>query len=349
MADRVCISPNFNSAYFSEATNNGLNVLGQADFQHQILPTQFRVNYFQKNVTTDLISLQFHINLGYTATLYITDKNQNVITTITATLNAAPYLKGFQTVSGNSYTNPLTGTVTPLTSYQWAFTFGDFIGSLTTPDFYYIKLVVNDGSTNKEYYSEMIFLNTSQKDYYDWETGQLNTIYFQAQYNSNRAQNTNVVVGGWYNDFGIGDLQPWVFQTAQRWEGKVDTIDPKAVNIGYLQQNYNQLYVSGQQVPMRMLSVGANSLGIPDYGLQMVTEIILADRFFINGSWYKVSNGAGSTTPNDMWKTTRDEVFPLIYVNTIITLGDIAQQAMVTPTPTPGVRIYNGVFDNTFA
>lgn len=348
MAERIVLSPAFNSLYFSEATNNGLNVLGQADFRHQIQPTQFPVNYFEKAVTTDLISLQFHINQGYTPTLYITDKNQKVIAAITATLNAAPFNKGAQTVTGNTYANPLTGVSTPLATFQWAFTFNDFIGSLTTPDYYYVKLVVNDGSTDKEYYSEMIFLNTSQKDYYDWETGQLNTIYFQGQYNSNRAQNTNVISGGWFNDFPT-NTQPWVFQSAQRWEGKVDVIDMKAVNIGYLQQNYNQLFVTGQQVPMRMLSVGVNSLGIPDYGLQMVTEMILADRFFINGTWYKISNAGGGTAPNDLWKSSRDEVFPLLSANTVITLGDIRQQAMVTPTPTPGTRIYNGVFNGVFA
>lgn len=349
MADRILVSGWYNSCWFTEAINNRLNVITQSDFQHQILPFQQRVNYFQKSITSDLISLQFHINNGYTALLYVTDIRQKVVAAID--LNAAPTVKGVQVITGNDYIDPFTSVVTPLRTWQWAFNWVDFIADLVPdkPDsIYYIKLVVNDGSTDKEYYSEPILLRTSVLDYWDWEIGIRNTIYIEAQYNSNRAQNTNVVVGGWFSDFGAGPV-PWVFQTAQRVEGYVLPMDMKAVNLGYLQQNYNQLFISGQQVPMRVLKIGELSTGIPDYLLQMVTELLLADTFFINGTWYKISGGSSQAAPADMWKSKRDDNYPLLYANTVITLGDIRQQAMKTPPLLLPDRVFTGEFDDTFS
>ncbi len=207
--DFITISPNFNTYYFSEATNNKLNVLGQADFQHQILPFQFRTEYFAKSIiggnpADESVVLQFHIYFSGTPTLYLCDNKQNIITGATTALNSAPIYKGNQGVPGNTWQDPFTGTNYGLTSHLYGFQWSN-IAAYVTPDtplsIYYFMFEQIDGGKTERIFSEPILLHLSQYDYWGNQIGHRNTLSFAAQYRSNRAANTNVVVSGWYRDY----------------------------------------------------------------------------------------------------------------------------------------------------
>ena len=348
--DFITISPNFNSYYFSDSTNNGLNVLGQADFQHQILPFQYRTIYFAKSVMSDYVSLQFHIFFSGIPTLYLCDRHQNIITGATASLNSAPFYKGLQVVTGNTWDDPFTHYTYGLTSHMYNFQWSDLASYVTanTPlSVYYLMFEQVTGGETSQIFSEPILLYNSTFDNWGNQDGQRNTLSFTAQYNANRAANTNVVVAGWYNDYPTS-TQPYFPTFYTRCEGYVLPIDPKAVNFGYYMQNYIQNFQFGQQVPQKILKLGELSPGIPDYMLQIITEFLLSDQIIINGTWYKTVNQSSNTSPSDLWKSKRDDVSALLYANTVLSLGSLSQQAMVSPVPVPTGGIYDATFDATF-
>ncbi len=347
--DFISISPNYNTYYFSMATNNRLNILNQSDFAHQILPFQFRSQYYAKAVMTDPVSLQFHTYYSGTPTLYLCDRHQNIITGATSLLNSAPIYKGLNVFPGNVWQDPFTLTDYGLTTTMFSFLWSD-LSSYVTPDvnFFYLMFEQIDGGKTEQIFSEPILLNSSKFDYWGNQIGQQNTLSFAAQYKSNRAGNTNVGIESWFNDYPT-NLQPYFPTFYCRYEGFILPIDMKAVNFGYYMQNYIQNFQYGQQVPQRILKLGELSPGVPDYALQAVTEFLFADQLLINGTWYKTINQSSNTTPADIWKSKRDDISPLLYANTVLSLGSLSQQAMVTPLPVPTTRIFTDVFNTVFS
>ena len=367
MSVYICISPNVNSYYFSAATNNGLNVIGNADLAHTTQPFQYGAGqpttvYLAKAVMSDTVTLLFHTQWNGSSTylplLYICDVHQNTIGTIN--LNTAPVLKGYQNIPGNVYTEPFTGATTQLLASMWSFSWSDFSGSLTPGSIYYIRIDNPDASNViSSYYSEPIFLAASSLNYWGYEMGQQNTLYFSAQYAANRMQNTNVIISNWWNDYST-DSVPYQPVFNVRCEGMLLNTDMQMINIGYLQQNYEALFITGQQVPKRILKIGELSQGIPDYMLQIISEFLIADRVFINNTgnsnlniaaaqWYKLAGGNNSTSPADMWKTKRDDCTPLLYATVPLMLGSNSQQAMVTPYLVPSFRVIDYTGDSTGA
>lgn len=347
----ILISPNINSYYFSDADNNRLNVLGQADFQYQILPFQQRVLYLAKSLMTDPATVEFHNfnssgGITHFPSLHLCDIGQNVIGGADAILNVAPAYKGHQVIDGNVWTDPFAGGDYPLISSLWNFLWSD-LAAFITPDtplsVYYLMVSVAD----KIYYSEPIYLRNSKLNDWDWEIGHPNTLQFRIQNKSNKSQNTNVVVSGWFNDWPTNTI-PYFPEFVIRAEGYVRQMDMKVVNIGYLAQSYQQLLISGQQIPQQVLKLGELSTGVPYYMLQMITEALLSDQCLINNYWYKIWNPSSQTTPADLWKVKTDDCSPLIFANCPLTLGSYAQQAMVDPVPAPSTRFHDSAFDSFF-
>ena len=350
----INLVPVMSSYYFATATNNGLNVLGQATYRNQIRPFQFVLSYFAKALTTDPVSIQIHSYYSGTVTLHLCDRFQRVITAADAVLNAAPAYKGLQVVTGNTFTDPYDGSVYGLTSSMWDFNWTDllsFITSDTPTDFYYFKLVAD----TIEMYSEPILVRTPRYDNMGYLTSFNFSSLFNAQWLANKSQNTNVVVSGWFNDFPTNTV-PYFPSFYIRCEATIMQDDPNLVAIAYLRQQYEQQLVTGQQVPRQILKLGLGSLGIPDYMLQMISEIVISDRFSItqdniNYYQYKLWSPSPQTSPSAIWKTTRidNDASPLLYATLPITLGSLSQQAMVDPDPTPSARIYSGVYSSVFA
>ena len=341
---RVLIQAISNSLYFYPEVPSGLNVLGQASYGEQLMDWQPRLPYNQKALFTDNISLQFHC--GYSSSLattlsaavYITDYLGNVIAGVD--LNTAPYLKGVQTISGNTFTFPNGGVNVPLKSYQWAFTFGDFPSEIPDGGDYYVKLVVSltdiHGTTTSEYFSEVIRLTDSHPD----------TKLFQYLYNTNIASK-NIVNSGWFNDYPTNS-QPYTLSFSLRSEAYINLFSPKVINVGYSQQNYQQVQIKTRQVTTYTLKVGEISIGIPYYMLQKLTEALLADTLYIDNFAYIVYNPQGQTSLSDMWKIKDSDISPLVFAQTAIMLVSESQNALVSPTPPRYGRIFTDEFDDTF-
>ena len=352
----IVISPNLNTFYFSEAINNGLNVLNQADYQSQILQFQNRPNYFQKCTLTDPISLQFHTYFSGTSILQLCDRWQNVISGADATLAAAPIWKGRQVVAGNAY--EYEGGSYGLTTTMWTFTFNDLLAYITpdTPtDWYYFKLTVYD----KEFYSEPIIVRSDKFDKWGNNVAFPNTLLFNSTLVCNRAGNTNAVVSGWYNDYPT-NTQPFIPNFYTRCEAALVPDSPDLIAIEYLMQNYDANFIYGQQYQKKVLSLGIASIGVPEYILQMITEFMLADKTSItmgiinvhgNSLYYqyKLFAPESTTSPKAIWKTDRKDTYPLIRATLPIVLGSMSQTAMIDPVPTPSAHVFNSVFNSVFA
>lgn len=357
MADTfVCIMPDVNTFYFSDATNN-IGILDHSDYRGQILGWQYKSFYTAKATTTDPITIMAHTQfLGTEAspTLHICDRNLKEITAITSDLNAislptGSYFKGSQNISGFSWTDPFTGTVIPLLSTLWNFSFANFSSYLTpnTPlSYYYLRLDTFDTSGNlKSYYSEPIWLCDNLP----------NTLLFQCYYQANKALDTNVITAGWSTNLGSPPIgQPYTPSFCIRCEGYILPLDNKAVNVGYLQQLYEQQQVFTQKTHYRTLQLGEISRGIPDYMLQKMTELLLSDNWSagadINSQYsYILYNASSQTTPGDIWKSKRDNNRPLLYASTVISPRYLAQRAMVDPTPGVPHRFHSDRFSGRFS
>ena len=360
----IVISPNVNSYYYSQATNNGLNVIGQSDFAHQPLQFQARPNYFAKSCMDDKVTLEFHTYYSGTSTLHLCSNkvdlsgNPTVITGADAFLNSAPTFKGRQVMPGNVWVDPYAGGAYGLTTSLWNFSWSD-LSSYVTPDsagtWYFIMLNVN----GKKFYSEPILLRTSIWDFWGNNIAWRNTLLFNGYYGSNRAGNTNVVVSGWHNDYPT-NLVPYTPNFYTRCEGYIIQDDPNLIAFEYLMQNYDANFISGQQIERQILKIGEASIGIPRYMQKMITEFLMCDRLSITQGLfgklgqnlyyqYKLYNPNSNTQPQAIWKTKNDDNYPLIYSSIPLTLGQSSQNAMVDPIAIPTAHIYNGVYSDVFA
>lgn len=310
--------------YFSEATNNGLNILDQADLRNQILPWQADVWYYHKWLMADDCTIMCHTrtNPAQAPRLYVCKRQVDVNglpTVVTSIdLNTAPRYKGTQTFPGNTYTDPDTGATTDLDTSLWVFSFSTFSAYLSTNEIYYLRLDAYNDTSPYSYYSEPIYLRADKHP---------NTQLYQSSYRANRRGNTNVIITGWYDNYPANTVS-FVPTFTTRCESYVLPLDPKAVNVGYLNQSYQQLQITTQQLPMRTLKIGELCTGVPDYMLQMITEFLLADSVKIGGYSYILSGQASQTSPADMWKSKRDENSPLLRAATVLTIKTLSQQAM---------------------
>ena len=353
MGQPITLLPAINSVYISDP--NGLPVLGQSPYGvYGIQDWMYATPYSSKALFTDELNIQVHTQfdsiLPSFPELFICDfydtetgdfhvigaSGYNVLTGSSVNLNIAPYLKGYQNIAGNVYENPFDSTVTPLLTTMWAFSFEDL--SIADKGVYYLLLVNNSTTPTAVTYlfSEPINVSDSWPD----------TILFQSQFNTNKSDNINVIVSGWWDDWTTNAV-PYTPVFLLRCEGYIIDLDPKVVNVGYLQQQWQQQQTFARQARMKTLKLGEISTGIPPHMLEAATAQILADTFNANSYSYIVFNTSNSTQLSDMWKSKRYDAYPLLWANTVLMQRYDAQGAIITPPPTYS-RIFSGAFSGAF-
>lgn len=359
MSNLIGLFPASNSVYISDPT--GLPVLGQSPFgvygiQNWMYPAKYqsKVTFDDKmnfiaHVQGDVIGEQNSDAKMYLCDYYdpntgtykvIGSSIYNTTAGSSVDLNSAPYFKGKQQLVGNSYLNPLSAdNGTPLKTFMWAFSFTDL--SLSTSGTYYLlvmnKLHLDEPNTDTytPYFSEPMMVQAA------WPK----TLLFQSTFNTNKSDNWNIVVTGWWNDYnpstrtGTQTYTP-IFQN--RCEGYVIDYDPKAVQVSYLQQSYQALQTFGKWVRMKTLKIGELETGIPPHILEAISAQILADTYYINGYPYINFNTSNSTQLGDMWKSRRpNDAYPLLYASTMIMEKYQGQAAIVTPPPPIPTRYFD--------
>jgi hypothetical protein len=349
---KIAIFPLCNSVSITPAEPN-YETLGQANYATTIQGWQAVLPYCQKLLFSDEIVIQAHIcNSGYSDTIttatdakiYICDYNKKVIAGID--VNTTPSFKGAQSMPNNTYTDPYSLTTYSLTSFLWAFKFSDFEGYINDGGVYYVRF--DNQVTNglfptptvlhtTTYYSEPIYVDNVHRD----------TLQFKFYYDANDFDK-NIIISGWFNDYGTNSV-PYNPIFLQRMEGYIVTPTAKLVNIGYLQQAYQQVQVQTKQIRSWMLKLGEISLGIPYYMVEMATEATAADSLLINDYPYIRFNTSNSSTPADAWKIRRVDASPLVYAECELLDKYNSSRAIVGPPPQPYTRIFNSVFDSTFA
>lgn len=340
---QVTRRPLSNSIAINNSTSydTGLKVLRQASYFNTVQKWQSYLPYEQKVCYGDNISIQIHSQrmgdyFKYPA-LFICDSNGDVIPGID--LSIAPFFKGVQTVDGNDYISPYNdGIDIPLVSSMWNFTLGSFPAQITADGIYYLRLENYEPTTLNTlvYYSEPMFLRSV------WD----NTMVFTFAYNGDNASK-QIVQGGWFNDPGV-NTDPYLPIFSMRAEGFINDFDPNALNIGYLQQGYEQLQIQTLQTTWWTLTIGENFMGIPYYMLQMITEALLADNLAIDNYWRVLYNPNGNSSLTKIWKKKDAQVIPLVYASTTIMDRFQEQQDFVVPYTTPLTRIFTSEFDTTF-
>jgi len=358
----ITIKSALNSVYFGDPT--GIPILGQAPFGRQIQRWQDDSSYVQKFQFSDAITLQFHIQYDAGAALpalYICDRYDphtgkfhvvgapadNSLVGGTYDFNtvygsgAGLYCKGTQVISGNNYYNPFDGTTTPLLTVTYSFSCNDI--GLSTKGTYYF-LFVNQSlhpTVNNYLWSEPVYF-TDILPY---------TILINSQYNSNKSGNINTYIALWNTDDGI--LINHYYPTFNvRVEGYLIPENPKGINVGYLQQAYDQQQIMALFKRMKKLCIGEISQGIPDYLLETVTSAIIADSFWIDkpNNSFIIFNPSAQTSLTDIWKLKRNDAYALVTGSCILMQRYDGQNAIVTPTPaTPYARVYDAVYDATYS
>jgi hypothetical protein len=352
-----------NSVYISDPS--GIPVLGQSPYGvHGIRNWSYAAKYQQKYLFSDTITIQIDTqeNINDVPSppfvnppqLYLCDKYDpntgdfrlygasvwNSLTGGSVNLNAAPYYKGAQNIANNNWTNPFDSTVYPLVTSMWAFDLATL--GISTVGTYYLLLVnkYKSGASYvaKNYFSEPVYFTNILT----------NTMNFQSQFLSNKGDNWNMIVSGWYNDYPT-NTQPYNPIFNFRCEGFVYDHDLKAVNVGYFQQLWQQSQTFAKQVRFKTLQIGELSTGVPRYILEMVTAQILSDVFWIDNYSYIKDNNSGSPNMSDLWKIRSSNIAnPLVYASTSLMERYEAQQAIIPGYAVGSHYFAPDYFDDTY-
>ena len=268
----------------------------------------------QKVQYNDIITLLF-LAQNDGVNLSLVDSNLNIIDgTIDDALNTYPYKVGYQIFG--SYTNPQTGSTTDLYAVMYSFKFSDFL-TLKNGIYRLIFSTTHEGNTVYSVVSEYLHVQESHPF----------TEILTGTYNSNNPQK-NLIVTGWFLDGDDGSV-PYnpVFQV--RVESTKVYSAVKAVNVGYLQSNYQQLQNKTLQRPYWKITLGENSLGIPPYLLETCAEIMLADNFYWATYPYIIDNPEGKTSIAELFKLKQTDVKPLMMAEIGVTERWDAQRAIL--------------------
>jgi hypothetical protein len=329
-----------NSIYIADP--NGLPVLGQSPYGvYGIQPWMAQTSYQSKYTFTDqllfLIHNQLNEDIPSGAALYLLDQydpntgnfhayGASGYNTVSGSidLNTAPYLKGYQAITGNNYVDPFTFAITPLITTMFSFSFSDLGISREGTYYLMVENAFETPSTQYQYtFSEPFLIKAAHRD----------TLLFQSTFNTNKSDNWNVVVTGWYNDYPT-NTQTYTSIFLLRAEGYVIDFDPKSVQVSYLQQSYQALQTYSKMVRMKTLKVGELSTGIPPHMMEAISYQILSDTYWINGYSYINFNTSNSTALTDLWKSRRpNDAYPLLYASTMVMERFQSQGAIVTPPP----------------
>ena len=322
MPEIIIVQPRSNTVKLYEAQPvNPTPELAVSSYEQTNQIWQFPLPYVQKVEFTDDIVLQFSVYNSADAPpfFYLCDSNKNIITSIGGAggnfFDVAPVFKGYLDIG--IYTDPVSGTPYALRCYMFSFKFGDFSAYLPA-GVYYIQLSFESspGFSGGVYYSEPMQVLQNHPF----------TELLQFSYNSNNSEK-NIVQNEWFYDWPTNTL-PYNPVWAVRAEMYKVYAEPKAINIGYLQSNYEQLQNKTIQRPFWKLTVGENCLGIPFSLLETLTEAILADNFWFAGYPYIIDNPDSKSTLSGVWKVKTMDTVQLCKAECSITERYDAQRAL---------------------
>lgn len=338
---RVTIFPRSTSISFYPAIPNGEYGIGQASYSQLIQTWQAQVPYLQKIGLNDDLCIMVHTQkndsiLTTLPELYICDKFK---TRLSYDLSVAPYCKGHQAITGNTWYNIDNGTTLDLLVSCWAFKFADFV----TDGNYYLEFV-NKSDTDADYscFSEPLMVRADLP----------NTLLFSFYYNSNNDLK-GIVNTNWYNDFPT-DTVSYSPRFTLRCEGLLNWADELSVNINYLAQNYNKIDQTSQSFTIFDLKIGEISIGAANYVIQKVNEAIQADNLYIASNQFPTPKKytlhllSAFTQPTTYWKYRKTDARPLIYASCQVRYVSNSQESLVTPVPAIPTRIHTGVFSSVF-
>jgi len=355
MPEIIIVQPKSNTVKFYEAQPvNPVPELAVSSYEQTNQIWQFPIPYVQKVEFTDDIVLQFGVYNSSSAPIffYICDSNKNIITTIGGSggnfYDIYPVYKGYLDIG--VYVDPVSGTPYGLRVYMFSFKFGDFSAYLPE-GVYYIQIAfqATPGFNGGVYFSEPMQVLLDHPF----------TELIQFSYNSNNSEK-NIVQTGWYYD--SLHTSPYNPVWAIRAEMYKVYAEPRAINIGYLQSNYEQLQNKTMQRPFWKLAVGENCLGIPFPLLETLTEAVLADNFWFAGYPYIVDNPDSKSTLAGVWKVKTMDTIQLCKAECSITERYDAQRALTNtgfvpmwsdpisgfPYATGGATITDGINVYTF-
>lgn len=353
MSLSIAIFPTSNSISITPQTPSYYR-LGQAAYTDTVQDWQAPLPYVQKVLNTDEITVQVHFAMtGFgasyiihqsTCRAYLCDRDKKIISGID--LNSAPYYKGMQLLTNNTYTDPYTQVSTDLATAMFVFRFSYFPGYIPDGGIYYFRL--DTLSTQPGFPSDIVVgMRTFYSEPLYVSTAHPNTVHIQGTFRGNDCEK-NMLVTGWYSDFPA-NTTPYYPTFATRVEGYVSPPTFKVVNIGYLQQQYEQQQIKTKQVRTWSLKVGAISLGIPHYMLELVTELLLSDDVQIDNYPYIIFNPKGSDGMADLWKVKSTDPAPLVHAECQLMETYSAMRALIAPPPAPYLHVFNSTFDATFA
>jgi len=210
-----------------------------------------------------------------------------------AVVSVSTYEKGCQQISGNNDIDPYTGVVTPLQSSLYSFKFLDFI----TPEesgIYYIRVYnyAPSGYDSDIWLSEPILVYGTDASVFP------ECVLIEATNYTNRTSQSTIA-SGWDGDY--------IPTFRHRVEGHRRPYNPKGSYIGFIQQEYQAERLSAQNYRSFMLELGGQSLGIPDYMYEKVSEACITDFWTIDGVAYQQDVTDSDAGIKQLWKGSQPQ------------------------------------------
>lgn len=257
--------PNYNFVQFD-----------QKSYADTAMDWQTNMPYTQKCTLVDRVDIQVHIqegDPGFPSDLLIEifDCNNNFV----ATLDISHFY-GRQVISGNTYTDPATGTVVQLASYHYSFMFGEYTTGVSDPLNGIYTLRVSNYSGQSDfgslyYRSEPILVYPKHP----------NTMLIEAWNNTNRAAQ-NYIITGWDGATITGYLP----KVRMRVESHIEAYNPKGFLSGYLQQEYTPQQTAAQNFRTFLYKLGSITPGVPEYVYEKVAEQLICDNVMLDGKFF---------------------------------------------------------------
>lgn len=371
-----------NSIPFSPSVSMRRNIdamynWGQSSYINGLLKWQTKLQYLNKRLFGDYITLQFKTQANSTptfepdvnrwaynnfATLKVFSSKPDPITgfpipnkEITAFTNAlnpplvggaspvtlgSPFL-GIQQPAYDIYTNPIDLTTLPLVSYCWQFRFQDYLSADTDSGIYFLVFANSDGVTTETWYSEPILM---------YGTDALSTFPQTLEFEAiNVTNKSDIIIDNWFNINNPPNNQ-CVFTT--RIEGDILDYDPKSVYMGMLQQNWlpNETYTHSWKTWQLNVGNSHDGAGVPRTMFDIITKFMELDYILINNQYYSydIANG-GSASPAAAWKMQKPRVHGLLRGSLPIRYKFDGASQFYVGSPITRPRVFDDTFDGVFA
>jgi hypothetical protein len=289
---------------------------GQAAYAKSLLPFQTYLPYTCKALFTDILTIQFKTQVNSTIVNPATPATRPQTYTNPATLRvfssvtnskgiSVPYKEitafttpfatgaefwGIQAAPFDVYEDPITKFAQQLASYNWLFSFGDYLDPATDSGIYFLRFDNADQAGSVvTWYSEPIMVYGV-----DAAVTMSSTLLIQGNNTTNRS---DILMTGWFYSGGVTP----VFRT--RVEGDILGYEPKGVYAGFIVQDFTQNISFQQSWKTFVLTVGSNTNGIPATFFEIVSKFLELDLVAINSQYYTYDMGdSGDSGPKAVWK-----------------------------------------------